>query len=98
MAATLSLNCRKTFPGRLTIAAELELPLDPPSVLILFGPSGSGKTTVLRCLAGLEQPEEGTIRFGPETWVDAARHLMARRRRATLVTCRRTMRCFRPIP
>ena len=76
MAATLSFNCRKTFPGRLTIAAEMELSLDPPSVLILFGPSGSGKTTVLRCLAGLEQPEEGTIRFGPETWVDAIRHLM----------------------
>ncbi|MEY4704194.1 MAG: Molybdate transporter, ATP-binding protein [Nitrospirota bacterium] len=73
MAATLSLDCRKTFPGRLTIAAQMELPLDPPLVLILFGPSGSGKTTVLRCLAGLEQPEEGTIRFGSEIWVDAAR-------------------------
>jgi molybdate transport system ATP-binding protein len=76
MAATLSLDCQKTFPGRLTIAVQLELPLDPPLVLILFGPSGSGKTTVLRCLAGLEQPEEGTIRFGLETWVDAARHHM----------------------
>lgn len=73
MAATLSFDCRKTFPGRLTIAAQLELPLDPPLVLILFGPSGSGKTTVLRCLAGLEQPEEGTIRFGQDTWGDAAR-------------------------
>jgi molybdate transport system ATP-binding protein len=73
MAATLSFDCRKTFPGRLTIAAQLELPLDPPRVLILFGPSGSGKTTVLRCLAGLEQPEEGTIRFGADTWVDVAR-------------------------
>ena len=76
MAATLSLDCRKTFPGRLTISARLELPLDPPVVLILFGPSGSGKTTVLRCLAGLEQPEEGTILFGSDTWVDAARHRM----------------------
>ena len=76
MAAALSLNCQKTFPGRLTIAAQLDLPLDPPSVLILFGPSGSGKTTVLRCLAGLEQPEEGVIQFGSEIWVDAARHLI----------------------
>ena len=73
MAATLSFNYRKVFPGRLTIAVQLELALDPPRVLILFGPSGSGKTTVLRCLAGLEQPEAGTIRFGPDTWVDAAR-------------------------
>ena len=27
----------------------------------LLGPSGCGKTTVLRCIAGLEQPDEGTI-------------------------------------
>ncbi|GBL40492.1 MAG: ABC transporter ATP-binding protein [Nitrospiraceae bacterium] len=73
MAATLSLDCRKTFPRGLTVSVQLELPLDPPLVLILFGPSGSGKTTVLRCLAGLEQPEEGTIRFGQDLWVDAAR-------------------------
>jgi len=27
----------------------------------LLGPSGSGKTTVLRCIAGLEDPDEGDI-------------------------------------
>lgn len=72
MAAEIALNIRKTFPGRATIAAQLTLPLDPPSVMILFGPSGSGKTTVLRCLAGLEQPEEGTIQFNGQDWFDAA--------------------------
>ncbi len=30
----------------------------------LLGPSGSGKTTVLRCIAGLEEPDEGEIRIG----------------------------------
>jgi iron(III) transport system ATP-binding protein len=30
----------------------------------ILGPSGSGKTTVLRCIAGLEQPEEGEISIG----------------------------------
>jgi sulfate transport system ATP-binding protein len=29
----------------------------------LLGPSGGGKTTILRLLAGLEQPDEGTIVF-----------------------------------
>jgi molybdate transport system ATP-binding protein len=38
----------------------------------LFGSSGSGTTTILRCLAGLERPQEGFIRFGDETWFDAA--------------------------
>ena len=72
MAATLTVDCRKTYPGRFTVASQLTLPLDPPQVLILFGPSGSGKTTLLRCLAGLEWPEEGRIQFGSTTWVDGA--------------------------
>jgi len=72
MAATLTVDCSKTFLGRFTMSAQLTLPLDPPRVLILFGPSGSGKTTLLRCLAGLEWPEKGHIQFGSTTWVDAA--------------------------
>jgi molybdate transport system ATP-binding protein len=75
MAATLTVDCRKTFPGRFTAAAQLTLPLDPPRVLILFGPSGSGKTTLLRCLAGLEWPEEGRIQFGSTTWLDVASNI-----------------------
>ena len=77
MAAEITLNIRKTFVGRATITAELTLPLDPPSVMILFGPSGSGKTTILRCLAGLEQPEEGTISWNDEMWFDATTHISA---------------------
>ncbi|NIQ89274.1 MAG: ATP-binding cassette domain-containing protein, partial [Deltaproteobacteria bacterium] len=30
-------------------------------MLTLLGPSGCGKTTTLRCIAGLEKPEEGDI-------------------------------------
>jgi iron(III) transport system ATP-binding protein len=35
--------------------------LYPGKCLILLGPSGCGKTTLLRCIAGLESPDEGTI-------------------------------------
>ena len=72
MAAEITLNFQKTFVGRASITAHLRCALDPPSVTILFGPSGSGKTTILRCIAGLEQPEEGTISVGDELWFDAA--------------------------
>ncbi len=71
MATEIALNFKKTFVGRASITTHFKCPLDPPSVTILFGPSGSGKTTILRCLAGLEQPEEGTISVGDEVWFDA---------------------------
>jgi molybdate transport system ATP-binding protein len=72
MATEITLNIRKTFVGHAVITAQLRLPLTPPSVTILFGPSGSGKTTILRCLAGLEQPEEGTISWNAQIWFDSA--------------------------
>jgi len=55
-----------------SVRADLELDAGDHRVTVLFGPSGSGKTTILRCLAGLERPQEGVIRFGDEVWFDAA--------------------------
>ncbi len=68
--SALNVDLSKGFPGRIRVEVRFQLPLEPPSVLILFGPSGSGKTTVLRCLAGLEWPDRGVIQFGRETWLD----------------------------
>jgi molybdate transport system ATP-binding protein len=44
-----------------------------PGVTALCGPSGAGKTSLLRCLAGLEVPEAGTLSVGGEVWFDAER-------------------------
>jgi iron(III) transport system ATP-binding protein len=41
--------------------------------LALLGPSGCGKTTILRCLAGLETPEEGFIEIGGNVVFDSSR-------------------------
>ena len=72
MAAEIDIQLVKTFPGRAPIRAQIRYPVEASTVLILFGPSGSGKTTILRSVAGLEWPEEGTIQFVSRTWLDTA--------------------------
>ena len=39
----------------------------PAQCYALLGPSGCGKTTILRCVAGLEQAEQGSIAIGGRT-------------------------------
>ena len=46
--------------------------LAPGTFFTLLGPSGCGKTTTLRCIAGLEEPDQGVIGVGREVFFDAA--------------------------
>ncbi|HNK59330.1 MAG TPA: ATP-binding cassette domain-containing protein, partial [Leptospiraceae bacterium] len=39
-------------------------------IIALLGKSGAGKTTILRCIAGLTNPENGFIKIKNETWYD----------------------------
>ncbi|MDD2465877.1 MAG: ATP-binding cassette domain-containing protein [Desulfobulbus sp.] len=64
--------------------ASLHLQLHVPagSTLMLTGPSGSGKTTILRCLAGLEQIDQGWVYCNGHCWNDTTtRHLTSPRYR-----------------
>jgi iron(III) transport system ATP-binding protein len=56
-------------------------------LLVLLGPSGCGKTTVLRCIAGHETAQGGSIRLAGEPVFDAARRvdLPPERRRIGMV-------------
>ena len=40
---------------------RIQLEIEKGEMLTMLGPSGCGKTTTLRCIAGLEKPEEGDI-------------------------------------
>ena len=40
---------------------HIQLEVEKGEMLTLLGPSGCGKTTALRCIAGLERPDEGDI-------------------------------------
>jgi iron(III) transport system ATP-binding protein len=50
--------------GRQEVVRELSFSLSRGTIGCLLGPSGCGKTTVLRCIAGFEPVQEGTIRLG----------------------------------
>jgi NitT/TauT family transport system ATP-binding protein len=52
----------KTFNDRLLINTELKL--EKGKIYYLPGPSGAGKTTLLHLIAGLTDPENGSIESG----------------------------------
>jgi len=55
----------KQFEGNATPAVDdLDLATTEGEYLVLLGPSGCGKTTLLRLIAGLEQPTSGEVLIG----------------------------------
>jgi ABC-type multidrug transport system ATPase subunit len=61
-------NLSHVVPGKnkepLRVLEQVSFMAPGGHVLALIGPSGSGKTTLLRILAGLTEPEAGTITLG----------------------------------
>jgi multiple sugar transport system ATP-binding protein len=50
--------------GKEMAVQDVDLTVNPGEFLTILGPSGCGKTTMLRAIAGLEEPDEGEIQFG----------------------------------
>jgi iron(III) transport system ATP-binding protein len=61
--------------GRQVVRAADGVSLEAPQgqILTLLGPSGCGKSTTLRCVAGLERPDDGEIFFGDRVVFSRAR-------------------------
>ena len=70
--------------GRPAVKA-LSLEVREGGFLALLGPSGCGKTTVLRMIAGFEQPTDGSIHLGERLLADAANMLPPERRNMAMV-------------
>ena len=58
-------NINKSFEGKksdkLSVLEDINLTIDDGELVCLLGPSGCGKTTLLRLIAGLDQPTSGEI-------------------------------------
>src|SRR3954468_9929548 len=70
----LARNITKRF-GQKLVLDNVTVEAPGGQLVALLGPSGCGKTTLLRTIAGLESPDQGTILFEGEDATDrSARH------------------------
>ena len=67
MSKALELKNVAVSLGGTPVLSDISIELDAGDIGCLLGPSGCGKTTLLRTIAGFEQPEKG------EVWIDGWR-------------------------
>lgn len=80
--------------GSNVIVDDLDLEIEEGEFLVLLGPpSGCGKTTTLRCLAGLETPEQGRIEFKGKASSTRQSGSTCRRTSAASAWCSSRMHC-----
>src|SRR5664279_3337696 len=80
MAAVETRNLQKYF-GEVCALDNVSLAINEGEFLVLVGPSGSGKTSLLRMIAGLDQPSDGEIRIGDQV----VNHVPPRQRKIAMV-------------
>lgn len=85
MAPLILNSLEKRFANAAPAVRDLSLTVQQGRFLALLGPSGCGKTTVLRMIAGFEQPTDGSILLGERLLADAATMLPPERRNMAMV-------------
>lgn len=77
MIRVTNLNVRyETSEGAVHAVRGVDLDVPRGQFFTLLGPSGCGKTTTLRCLAGLETPDEGEIEIDGQAVFSAAKGIV----------------------
>ncbi len=64
-AATLVARAVSHDRGGRTVLSDVSLTVGPEACVGVTGPNGVGKTTLLRLLAGIEQPDAGSVTLDP---------------------------------
>ena len=64
----------KSF-GKIEVISDLTVSFRAGAISVLLGSSGCGKTTILRCIAGLEEPNGGDIRIHDRTVFSSSRQI-----------------------
>jgi iron(III) transport system ATP-binding protein len=75
----------KTFDGVTQVLRGVDVSVDAGATLALLGPSGCGKTTLLRIIAGLERPDDGTVTVGDTLLTSPSTFVAPERRRVGMV-------------
>lgn len=70
MATEIRMEKLRCAFGKTVAVDDLTMTFPAESVTCLLGPSGCGKTTLMRMLAGLQQPTSGEIYFGSQRVTD----------------------------
>ncbi len=66
--------------GAVTVLRNINLTVQPSSVVAILGPNGAGKTTLLRTATGLVKPDGGRILLDGENVTGSAPHALTRSR------------------
>ncbi len=80
--ATVTLDgITKVYANGFEAVHPTDLTVDDGEFMVLVGPSGCGKTTILRMVAGLEEPSQGDLLIGD----DVVTHLSPKQRDIAMV-------------
>jgi putative ABC transport system ATP-binding protein len=74
----------RTGAGEITALHEVDLEVSDGEFVAVMGPSGSGKTTLLNCLSGLDDIDEGEVRFDGSVLHEMSDLERTRQRAATM--------------